>query len=69
MDKELKFITVVVVILVVITILAAMHDVKTSNANRQACEEKGGVYLHRTYSSGKSTGTKYTCVRKDVIIE
>ena len=37
--------------------------------NRQVCEGKGGVYLDRTYQSGRMTNHTYTCVKKDTIIE
>jgi hypothetical protein len=37
--------------------------------NRQICEGKGGVYLTRTYQSGKMTNHTYTCVKKDTIID
>ena len=38
-------------------------------ADRIRCEAKNGVYLDRTYRSGKTTSHLYTCINKDIVIE
>lgn len=34
-----------------------------------ACEQRGGILLQRTYQSGKTTSSLYTCIKKEVVID
>lgn len=36
---------------------------------KHICESKNGVYLERTYQSGRYRQSHYTCVKKDTIID
>jgi len=67
-----KFLFVLVGFCVIVIGFAVYYDVKNNNQElfQQQCEDKGGVYLHRTYTMGKNaTGHKYTCVRKEAVID
>lgn len=48
--------------------LSDIQDEKVA-ADRIRCEAKNGVYLDRTFRSGKSTSHLYTCINKDIVIE
>lgn len=57
---------------VIIIGFAVYYDYKNNNHEvyQAECEAKGGIYLHRTYTMGKNmTGHKYTCVKKEMVIE
>lgn len=68
-----KFILACVLIGIPLIIGAAFYcDSLTKEQHRLdaiKCENRGGVQLDRTYTSGKSTGHIYTCVRSDIIVD
>lgn len=54
-----------------IAYLLIFSGIKENTQHREAirrCEEIGGIILDRTYTSGKTTGHSYTCIKKDVIL-
>jgi hypothetical protein len=72
-DVGMTILAYVVGAFVLFMIFAIFHVITVEAPERAAqhvrCVERGGVMLHRTWGSGKSQGSAYTCVKKDVIIE
>ncbi len=73
MDSQDKTVLVVVfgssiLLLAFLITMSSWQEDKVA-ADRSRCEAKGGIYLDRTYHSGKTTSHLYTCINKDIVIE
>lgn len=72
-EKIADFILGLVVFIGVGAVLIAIASypkiVREQEAFKDQCEWQGGVVLDRTYVMGKTTGHKYTCIKKDVILQ
>ena len=70
-DKAAIAMAIVLIIVIILMFVAVIsHGTGVIVPDYQKiCESKGGIYLDRTYQSGKYTGHYYTCVKKDSIIE
>ncbi len=57
-----------ILLLAFLIFMSSKQDEKVA-ADRIRCEAKGGIYLDRTFQSGKTTSHLYTCINKDIVIE
>jgi hypothetical protein len=56
----------VLMVLAMAIVLPARHRQFAEDLKK--CEAAGGIYLDRTYQSGKVTNHLYTCVKADAVI-
>ena len=61
----------IIMILIEVVIINSSRQNAIIRSDREECQNKGGVYLDRTYYDNGAVSNRhiYTCVKKEMIIE